>query len=403
MREGRHAERAHRASEHDLRCGNVGDEVLLLLSGHRHQHHCGGELHDVVDDVTHRTRGEVVVDLVGVRGIEAAQNCGVERLVEMHARLLTPVDRGRPEAGGATGVLGVAARQHDARHREAERLDRFTERHPLWRGQQRVDDGDAVLVDDHAGVRSSGTARELEPRVHTGHEEVERHANPSNHVRTASIDGLVPIATESATRALPVFSSWAPTTPSAASVCPPPGPPYTGATPPVRHRVVTTTGTSAATARSMPGTSAPATFPAPVPSMTIPRAPRSRCQPRIPPSIPPNERMTTMFGSMRPLAAGRSKGRVPNDLNVSTACESTLVTQRASWISPLTHSSAPRPRASRDRASASASRKLPGPSPPDSPALRIAAVNTMAPWSATSAASKSVIQAVSSTTSVPWA
>ncbi len=125
------------------------------------------EVRGTVDDMGHRTRPELfeVVELFRERGHERLVAVDGHRGVEHVARLLRAVDGSKRERLRAAAVVDVRVREQRAPHGKIERGDRGGKRFPLRPHHERVDHGDAVVVDDHARVRHAGLAAGLEPRV----------------------------------------------------------------------------------------------------------------------------------------------------------------------------------------------------------------------------------------------
>ena len=86
--------------------------------------------------------------------------------VEQLARLRRAEHRRHRERLRAADVIDVRVREHDAAHRPAELGDRVGERLPLRPHHERVDDREAVVVGDHAGVAHTRFAARLQPDPH---------------------------------------------------------------------------------------------------------------------------------------------------------------------------------------------------------------------------------------------
>ena len=88
-------------------------------------------------------------------------------------------------------MVDVRVREHEAAHRPAELLDRGGERLPLRPHHERVDHGDAVVVDDRAGVAHARLAAGLEPHEHAVGELVQRVGwDASGHAATQYAFGM---------------------------------------------------------------------------------------------------------------------------------------------------------------------------------------------------------------------
>ena len=117
----------------DVGLGHEHHEVLGRLAVGAGWRTRRRELHRVVDDVAHRPGPQLVVELVGQVGVRGRRTAGFGGWSRWALAARRAVDRSHREADGAADELDVVAGQHDAPHREAERLDRIAERTELRR------------------------------------------------------------------------------------------------------------------------------------------------------------------------------------------------------------------------------------------------------------------------------
>ena len=145
---------------------------------------------DEVRDRTGTQLGELV-ELCVERGHERLVRVERHRAVEQLTGLRRSVHARVGEAAGAADVIDVRVREQDAPHRPAERVHRVDEGLPLRPHHQRVDHGDAVVVDDRARVAHAGLPAGLQPDEHAVGELVQREDGDRRHRSTLPSAGRV--------------------------------------------------------------------------------------------------------------------------------------------------------------------------------------------------------------------
>ena len=96
------------------------------------------------------------------------------RAFEQLARLRRTEHLGHRERAAPADVVDVRVREHEPSDRPVERVHRGGERLPLRPHHERVDHGDAVVVDHDARVAHARLAAGLQPHVHTVGDLVQR-------------------------------------------------------------------------------------------------------------------------------------------------------------------------------------------------------------------------------------
>ncbi len=203
-RERSHSEEAEVTGEEHVGIGDEHHEVTCGVTRRREDLDACRELRGGVDEVRHRSGAELVelVELVDERGHERLVRVERHRLVEQRARGRRAQDHRIAEQLRAADVVDVGMSEHDPLHRKVQLGDRGPERLPLGTHHHRVDHGEPVVIDDHAGVRHTRFAARLQPREHAVADRMECSNGVLAHTREAIGRPTIPSQTVSRVRAM---------------------------------------------------------------------------------------------------------------------------------------------------------------------------------------------------------